>query len=170
MSRIVVTTIGSLGDLHPKIAIAIELRKRGHDVIFATHRGYRAKIEALGFEFHELRPDGIDDPSELARMTDLKTGTEYFIRKWLLPNLRETYIDLMNTAKDADFIVTGEIVYAARLVAEKSGIRWASSALAPYTFFSAYDPSVLPGFPLLAKLRSLSCPRNVLFSVGKTPT
>jgi rhamnosyltransferase subunit B len=47
VSRIVVTTIGSLGDLHPKIAIALELRKRGHNVIFATHKGYQAKIEAL---------------------------------------------------------------------------------------------------------------------------
>jgi len=30
MSRIVLTTIGTLGDLHPKIAIALELQKRGH--------------------------------------------------------------------------------------------------------------------------------------------
>ena len=29
MSRIVLTTIGSLGDLHPLLAIAIELRQRG---------------------------------------------------------------------------------------------------------------------------------------------
>ncbi|UBF27446.1 glycosyltransferase [Kovacikia minuta CCNUW1] len=36
MSRIVFTTIGSLGDLHPKIAIALELQKRGHHVIVAT--------------------------------------------------------------------------------------------------------------------------------------
>ena len=52
MSRIVITTIGSLGDLHLKIALAIELRQRGHHVIFATHQGYQAKIAALGFEFH----------------------------------------------------------------------------------------------------------------------
>ena len=45
MSRIVITTIGSLGDLHPKIAIAIALRQRGHDIVFATHKGYQAKIE-----------------------------------------------------------------------------------------------------------------------------
>ena len=31
MSRIILTTIGSFGDLHPKIAIALELRKRSHD-------------------------------------------------------------------------------------------------------------------------------------------
>ncbi|WP_293144122.1 MULTISPECIES: glycosyltransferase [unclassified Microcoleus] len=54
MSRIVVTTIGSLGDLHPKIAIALELRKRGHDVVFATHKEYQTKIAALGFEFQRI--------------------------------------------------------------------------------------------------------------------
>jgi UDP:flavonoid glycosyltransferase YjiC (YdhE family) len=41
VSRIVLTTIGSFGDLHPKIAIALELRKRGHDVVFATHKEYQ---------------------------------------------------------------------------------------------------------------------------------
>ena len=57
MSRIVVTTIGSLGDLHPKIAVALEFRQRGHDVLFATHKEYQDKIEALGFEFYRMRPD-----------------------------------------------------------------------------------------------------------------
>ncbi len=160
MSRIVVTTIGSLGDLHPMIAIALELRKRGHTVVFGTHKGYQPKIEALGFEFHEMRPDGTADPVEIARMTDSKTGSEYVVRHWLLPNLRDTYTDLMNTAKDADFIVAGEIVYAAPLVAEKLRIRWASTALQPFSFFSAYDPPVFSVFPLLANLRSLGVTIN----------
>jgi len=153
MARIVVTTIGSLGDLHPKIAIALELRNRGHSVVFATHKGYQPKIEALGFEFHEMRPDGTADPVEIARMTDPKKGSEYGVRNWLLPSLRDTYTDLMNTAKDADFMLAGEIVYAAPLVAETLGIRWASTALQPFSFFSAYDPPVLSFFPSLAKLR-----------------
>jgi rhamnosyltransferase subunit B len=160
VSQIVVTTIGSLGDLHPKIAIALELRKRGHTVIFATQNVYQAKIEALGFEFHEMRPHAIDDPAELARIIDVKKGVEYFIRQWLLPNLRETYTDLIDIAKDADFIISGEIVYATRLVAEKLGIRWASSALPPSSFFSAYDPPVLAPFPFLAKLRPLGVAVN----------
>ncbi|MCU0541990.1 MAG: glycosyltransferase [Oscillatoriaceae cyanobacterium Prado104] len=49
-SRIIFTTIGSLGDWHPKIAIALEMRKRGHEIAFATHKQYQAKIEALGFD------------------------------------------------------------------------------------------------------------------------
>lgn len=162
MSRIVVTTMGSLGDLHPKIAIALELRKRAHDVVFATHKEYRSKIAALGFEFHRMRPDNtaLDDPQEMARMMDLQTGSEYIVRKWVCPSLRETYADLMNCAKDADFMLAGEGVLAAPLVAEKLGIRWASSAMAPISFFSTYDPSVLPIFPLLAKLRGFGSIAN----------
>ncbi len=157
MSRIVVTTIGSLGDLHPKIAIALELRKRGHDIVFATHKEYQKKIEALGFEFHRMRPDNtaLSDPQEMARMMDLKTGTEYVIQNWVCANLRETYTDLINSAKDADFILAGEGVVAARLVAEKLGIPWAFAVLQPTSFLSVYDPSVIPVFPFLSKLRGL---------------
>jgi rhamnosyltransferase subunit B len=68
MSKIVVTTLGSLGDLHPQIAIALELCQRGHDIIFATHQTYQAKIETLGLEFHPLRLDLL--------------GADYSNRKW----------------------------------------------------------------------------------------
>lgn len=80
MSRIVLTTIGSLGDLHPKIAIALELRKRGHDVVFATHKEYQSKLAALGFEFHRMSPDNtaLDDPKEMARAMDLQTGERVY--------------------------------------------------------------------------------------------
>jgi rhamnosyltransferase subunit B len=154
MSKIVITTIGSLGDLHPQIAIALELRKRGHQIVFVAQSGYQPKIEALGFEFHRLRPDGIamEDPQEMAKMMDLKTGTEYIIRQWLMPNLRDTYTDLMTSANDADLIISGEIVYPARLVAEKLGIPWITSLLQPAAFFSADDPSVLPLFPFASQL------------------
>ncbi|HEY9300130.1 MAG TPA: glycosyltransferase, partial [Phormidium sp.] len=157
MSRIVLTTIGSFGDLHPKIAIALELQKRGHNIVFATHKEYQSKIEALGFEFHRMRPDNtaLNDPQEMARMMDLKTGTEYVIRNWVGANLRETYTDLLNVAKDADFIIAGEGVVAARLVAEKLGMRWVFAALQPASFLSVYDPSVLPIFPFLAKFPRL---------------
>jgi UDP:flavonoid glycosyltransferase YjiC (YdhE family) len=144
-----------LGDLHPKIAIALELRKRGHDVVFVTHKEYQSKVEALGFEFHRMRPDNtaLDDPQEMARMMDLQKGSEYIVRNWVCPSLREMYADLMQTAKDADFIFAGEGVIAAPLVAEKLGMQWASSAMAPISFFSIYDPPVLAPFPFLAKLR-----------------
>lgn len=162
MSRIVLTTIGSFGDLHPKIALALELRHRGHQVVLATHREYQDKIEALGLEFHRIRPDNtaLNDPQEMAKMMDLKTGTEYVIKNWIGANLRETYTDLIERAKDADFIITGEGVVAARLVAEKLDIPWAFVVLQPASFLSVYDPSVLPILPFLAKFRGLGSLAN----------
>jgi rhamnosyltransferase subunit B len=47
VSRIVFATIGSLGDLHPKISLALELRARGYEVAIATHGEYRDRIEAI---------------------------------------------------------------------------------------------------------------------------
>lgn len=156
MSRIVLSTIGSLGDLHPMIAIALTLRDRGHEIVFATLKDYQAKIAALGFEFHALRPDHIspEDPEMMALMMDLQKGSERIVRD-LLTNIRETYTDLRLAARGADFMVTLELVYAARLVAETLNIPWALCVLAPISFFSPYDPPVLPNFLRLAKLRGL---------------
>jgi rhamnosyltransferase subunit B len=148
VSRIVITTIGSLGDLHPKIAIALELQKRGHDVVFATHQEYQSKVEALGLEFHRLRPDNpmLNSPQEAARMMDLRTGSKYVI-DWVSARLRETYTDLTNAAKDADFIVAGELVYAARLVAETLKIRWALGVLQPTSFSQLTIRLFVPSIP-----------------------
>ena len=55
----------------------------------------------------------------------------------------------------ADLLVSGELAYAAPIIAETTGIPWASYVLAPFSFFSAYDPPVLPPYPTLAKLQAM---------------
>jgi UDP:flavonoid glycosyltransferase YjiC (YdhE family) len=70
--------MGSLGDLHPQIAIALELQKRSHEILFATHKEYRSKIASLGLKFHRIRPDyPLNDLQESERMMDLRSGTRY---------------------------------------------------------------------------------------------
>jgi UDP:flavonoid glycosyltransferase YjiC (YdhE family) len=157
MSRIVVTTLGSLGDLHPYIALALGLRDRGHNIVFATVEDFRTRIEQLGLEFYAIRPDHIaqDDTEMIDLMMDLQKGPERVVRDYFLANVRNTYIDLMNAAEGADLIVSHEIIYAAPLVAEVLKIPWIFCTLAPLAFFSAYDFPVLPTFPALAKLRRL---------------
>ncbi len=161
MSKIVFTTIGSLGDLYPQIAIARELHHRGQKIVFAAMAEYQDLITQLGFEFYPMRPDGtiMDTPTQIARIKDVKTGSEYCVRELLMPNLRDTYTDLLDSAQDADLIIAGDIVYAAPLVAEKLGVPWISLALAPIAFHSAQDPS-LPLAQFLEKLRGLGRPVN----------
>ena len=153
--RIVLSNIGTLGDIHPLIAIALELKRRGHVPVMALPAVYEPKIRPLGLEFHAIRPD--IDPSNtiLAEMVyDVKKGTERGLRDFLFPALRDTYADLLDAATKparADLLLLGELNYAGPLVAEVTGIPWASYVLAPLSFFSAFDPPALPGYPWLAR-------------------
>src|SRR5579864_3699704 len=93
--RIVLSTIGSLGDLHPVMALALGLQARGHDVVLAASEFYRDKITAAGLEFSPLRPLGSpDDPHLLREVLDSRKGPEYLVRTVLMPNVGEMYEDM----------------------------------------------------------------------------
>lgn len=155
MSRIILATWGSLGDLHPMIALSLELRDRGHEVVLATTEEYRKKVEALGLEFHAMRPEAPTDPQLVERILSPETGPETVLKEVVLGNVRHMYDDLMAIAKTADFLIAHEIVYAAPVVAEVLKLPWASCALAPTAFFSAYEPIVTSAYPALAKVHRL---------------
>jgi UDP:flavonoid glycosyltransferase YjiC (YdhE family) len=153
--RIVLSNIGTLGDINPLISLALELKRRGHAPVMALPAVYRSRIEPLGLEFHTVRPDIDPTNNVLVEMVyDIKHGTEHGLRNFLFPSLRQTYDDLLDAATKparADLLLLGELNYAGPIVAEKTGIPWASYVLAPLSFFSAFDPPVLPPFPKLAK-------------------
>ncbi len=142
--RVILATFGSFGDLNPYLAIAFELKKRGHNPFLATSAFYRAAIEEYGIGFHPVRPDVTPgDKGMLSRLIDPRRGTEFLLRNMLFPHVQKSYEDLSRAVKGADLLVTHPIVYAGPLVAEKTGIPWASSVLAPMSFFSPFD---LPAF------------------------
>jgi len=60
-------------------------------------------------------------------------------------------MDVATKPMRADLLLLGELNYAGPLVAEVTGIPWASYVLAPLSFFSAFDPPVLPMYPRLAQ-------------------
>ncbi len=154
--KIVLATFGSLGDVHPMIALGIELQRRGHQIVFAAMEFYREKIDALGFEFRPLRPDVNPEDRELARtIMDAKDGTERLILDVLMPNLMPMYEDLSEAVKGADVLITGEVVFAAAAVIEKTKIKWITTSLAPGSFLSAYDPFVPPVAQWMENVRFL---------------
>lgn len=154
--KIVLATFGSLGDMHPMNALGIELRRRGHQVSFAAMEFYREKIEALGFDFSPMRPNINPDDKELARrIMDAKTGTELLLKEILLPSVRQQYEDLTEAVKGTDLLITGEVVFAAKSVVEKTGLNWITTSLAPASFLSAHDPFVPPTAQWLQHFRFL---------------
>src|ERR1700704_3373363 len=90
--RIVISTFGSFGDVHPYVAIALELKARGHRPVIATSEVYREKMEAQGIEFCPVRPDmpSYDQPEELGKLVaevmDARAGPER-VMQMLLPHL-----------------------------------------------------------------------------------
>ena len=157
--RIVLTTFGSFGDIHPYIAVGLELKIRGHQAIIATSPSYREKIEATGLGFHPVRPD-ILPPEEnletIIKAMDIRKGGEFIIKDLFAPFVRESYEDLREATRDADLLVTHVLTFAGPALAEKTGIPWISTVLAPTSFFSDYDPFVPPQAPGLVRLLRLS--------------
>src|SRR5215210_2731555 len=153
MRKIVISTFGSFGDVHPYIAVALELKRRGHRPVIATSEIYREKLDALGLELHPVPPDlpGYDRPEEVARMIgemiDPKKGPELVFTKFINPYLRGMYDALADATRDADLLVTHILSLAGPPLVEKTGIPWVSTVLAPISLFSNYDPPVFPNAP-----------------------
>jgi UDP:flavonoid glycosyltransferase YjiC (YdhE family) len=152
------TTLGSLGDLHPYIAVGLGLRARGHVVTIATSEIYRAKITGEGLNFAPVRPDlshVLENPEIMRRAVHPLTGTQYVVRQLFLPFLEQSFEDTLEAARDADLIVGHPIAFTASTVAEHLRKPWVSIALQPSLFLSAHDPPVVSGAPLITALFSL---------------
>lgn len=153
--RIVFCTFGSLGDVYPPLALAREMKHRGHIPVVATSPAYRTLIEAENIAFHPVRPDvDISDPSILRRVMDRRSGGRYLFCDIILPALRDSYEDTAQVAAGADLLVIHPIAVAALLLARKSERPWASIAVAPMSLCSAYDPPVFSGLPFAETLSS----------------
>jgi UDP:flavonoid glycosyltransferase YjiC (YdhE family) len=159
--RIVLSTFGSFGDVHPYVAIALELKARGQTPVIATSEVYREKMDALGIEFRPVRPEmpSYDQPEVLADVIegvmDPRTGGER-VMEMLLPYLHDIYEDLNAAVEGADLLLTHPLPLLGPIVAQKRNLPWVSSVLAPASFLSVYDPIVPPQWPRLYHLMRLS--------------
>ena len=119
------------------------------------------KIELREVAFHPVRPDmpSYDQPEELRRMVaqamGQKEGPEV-VANMLTPHVRDIYADLDAATEGADLILTHPLPFVGPIIAQKKGLRWVSSVLAPASFLSVYDPIVPPQWPWLHKLMALS--------------
>jgi rhamnosyltransferase subunit B len=146
--RIVLSTFGSFGDIHPYMALAMELQARGHHPIIATSELYREKIETAGLKLHPVRPNlpppQDQDEELIRRIMHPRSGPRVLMDEIILASLRDSYADLFEVAQEADLLITHPAAPAGHLVARKTQIPWISTVLAPASFLSAYDPPVPP--------------------------
>lgn len=156
--RIVLATGGSLGDIHPVIAMGLALQRLGLKAEVATSLDHRAKIEAEGLGFHEVGPSlarlKADTGLDLAGLTDrIARSNRFLFQDIMLAYAAEAARQMIGAAEGADAVVGLSFAPGARMAAERLGLPLVSVSLQPTTVFSAYDPPFLPHAPWLRPSR-----------------
>lgn len=153
--KIILTTIGSLGDLHPFLAIGTALAARGARPVLAVPGDHVAKARGAGFEAFAVVPS----LSEVAAAKGISEETftrrvikdpDSIARGLLLAYFAEAFDKIDAVAADADMIAGSTFMFAGAAVAEKRGLPFGATLLQPLAFLSDYDPPYLREFPVLA--------------------
>lgn len=153
--RILLTTFGSLGDLHPFVALSLELQKRGYHPVLGSIEHHRTAVETAGIEFRRIRTTLLEtvDSEFITRLFHPRKGIEYLVRDLVMPALKSAYEDTVEAAKGASLLVAHPLTFATRTAARVLDIPWVTTQLAPMAYVSVFDPPVLPAAEFLSSLR-----------------
>ena len=145
---VLLSTIGSRGDVQPLVALASELRTLGQDVRLCVPPDFRGWIESLGFPVTPIGPElrkltassppatsAPPTPEQRRQLAEFSVATQF-----------ETVAE---AAKGCDIIVAATALQiAARSVAEKLGIPYIFVGYCPAVFPSPHHaPPPLPPIP-----------------------
>jgi UDP:flavonoid glycosyltransferase YjiC (YdhE family) len=146
--RVLLTSVGSAGDIHPFVAVGLALRARGHEVVFSANPFFQERIESAGLAFEPLGE--FLDPGEIARTHPAAfrrfTGARTLFREVFGPLMADLVAGMRRAADRAepDVMVGHQISFGGPWVARRAGVPWFTTVLAPSTMLSNDDPSVYP--------------------------
>jgi len=152
VKRILLATTGSLGDLHPILAIGLGLRDRGHTAVIASSNFYCEKVTRAGMEFAPMGPHLPTSSDFVRQVFNPRKGPELLIRQVLYPSVPAAYAEVVDALRGCDLVVTHPITFAAQIAAEKLGLPWVSTVTAPLSLPSRYDPPVFGMMPVRERL------------------
>ena len=131
--RLLLSTIGSRGDVQPLVALALELRALGHEVRLCVPPDFRDWIEGLGMP---VTPIGPEVRSTGRASASAAPPSPEKLRQMMEGTVATQFETITAAARGQDVIVGATAIQvAAPSVAERMGI--------PYVF-AAYCPAVLP--------------------------
>jgi sterol 3beta-glucosyltransferase len=127
--RAVLTNFGTLGDVQPFLALAIELQRHGHAPVLAFSPYFRPRVEALDLSFVPIGPDlrAIQNQVnvEMREMPDSEDRMREILDP-LVATLPQTFSELSQACLEADVLISGPTQPAARMVHETNGIPFVS--------------------------------------------
>lgn len=142
-----VMPLGSAGDVHPFVGLALELKRRGHSVTLATN-GYFANLaERFGLDFIEIGTAevfhaGIQNPD----LWHPFRAFPYLYREMIEPTVRPQYaIVAQQFAKGPTTVIANCFGFGALCAQEKFGVKVITVHLQPVMLWSRIRPPKLPG-------------------------
>lgn len=153
-----VSNYGSLGDLHPFIAMGRALQHAGYEVTLAVSAWAVPKVQAAGLRAVKAGLDyDLEDPAAMEPLVDalldVRRGPLRVLREHVFPSLERWIEDTLPLARKADLIIGGCLGYFVPTLAELTNVPWAQGLTAPLLLWSTYDPPVLPQLPWLRSLQ-----------------
>lgn len=130
--RIVFTTLGSVGDIRPLIALAHELRQHGHESVFALPPVLMPYAQQFGFEVIQLGPDLREEFAEALRLAtrrQIGQGTMNRYEHALLAALPQALQQLLGLCSSADLLISANVMPLGRFVHDMTGIPFVSVQL-----------------------------------------
>ncbi|MBL8850755.1 MAG: glycosyltransferase, partial [Planctomycetaceae bacterium] len=145
--RFICSTFGSAGDVFPILGLALALRERGHDILFATNDHFRSLVENYGLTFEPLGTEA--DYQACISNPDLWHPRRAFrhIFRSFSPILKRQYaIHEESTARNGNVVAISNCLgFGAMLAREKLGIPLITLHVQPAVIWSTYEPPTLPG-------------------------
>lgn len=151
--RILLITLGSSGDVHPFVGLALGLKQRGHAVTLMTSGYFAEVIQRAGVDFVPLGTKEefeslSDNPLLWHPRKGFKIMSENLLR--YLPGMYDKVIQY--TRQNPKTIMVGStLAFAARLVQEKFDAPLITVHLSPATIRSVYDTMQVPGLSILGR-------------------
>lgn len=134
--KAVITSLGSTGDVQPLLALAVEMRARGHEPVLAFSPEFRRLVEPLGFS---LVPIGPALTTELLakvqgpqlKMKSLTDQARHFI-ECIAPYVPGMFEEIMALCRQADVLIGVPFQPACRMVHDALGIPYVSINLSHF--------------------------------------
>lgn len=143
--NVLITSIGSAGDINPFIAIGRALRRRGHRVRVLVNPYFREQVAAADLEFLPLGTE-----AQFRRLVDLpcvrrpRKGSPQLWREHTLPNVPPLLDAIEAQARDdpPDVVLYHPLSLGALWICRRYEIPTAVAALSPLAWMSRRDGSV----------------------------
>jgi len=138
--NVLLPTIGSAGDVHPMIALAIALKARGHRATVITNPIFQDLIEAQALGF--LPVGTIEQAQQAIADPDLwhpRKGFEVVARRAMIPGMAAVYHHIERNADSSTVVAASGIAFGARLAQERLGVPLATVHLQPSLIRSLVD-------------------------------